>query len=142
MGCAIVELPAKAPLWFYGDQAIDALGRLAPRCTLSRWVLDLPIFKKKIPHWEWPQLFERLTFTDLPFERYVAGGILQRLNRSFGPQSGAAFPKEAPDAQAFDKELQAGVEDGLNEMADGLKAEAAILGRLVEAGFNVRKAIG
>lgn len=25
----VVELPAKAPLWFYGDQAIDALGRRA-----------------------------------------------------------------------------------------------------------------
>ncbi|HZE92095.1 MAG TPA: hypothetical protein VE029_10390, partial [Rhizobacter sp.] len=138
----IVELPAKAPLWFYGDQAIDALGRRAARCTVSRWVLDLPIFKEKIPHWEWPQLFERLTLTDVPIERYVAGGILQRLSRSFGPQAGGAFPKAAPDAQAFDKELQAGVEDGLKEMAAAVKADSAILARWVESGFNVHKALG
>jgi hypothetical protein len=138
----VVELPAKAPLWFYGDQAIDALGKRASRCTVAGWVLDWPIFKEKIPRWEWPMLFDRLTLVDIPFERYVAGGILQRLNRSFGPLHGGAFPKSAPDLREFHEEMQAGVQDGINELTSALKAESGMVARFVESGFNVRKAIG
>lgn len=138
----VIELPAKAPLWFYGDQAIDALGRRASRCTVTQWVFDWPIFKEKIPHWEWPMLLDRLTLVDVPFERYVAGGILQRLNRSFGPLRGGAFPKSAPDLRELNETMQAGVQDGLDELASALKAESAIAARLVESGFDVRKALG
>jgi hypothetical protein len=137
----VVELPHKAPLWFYGDQAIDALGRRASRCTVSSWVIDLPIFKEKIPHWEWPQLFDRLTLVDIPFERYVAGGILQRLNAAFGPAGGGAFPQRAPDARDLDKELQAGVQDGLEGLAADLRADTNLVSRLLDAGFDVRKAL-
>lgn len=106
------------------------------------WVIDLPIFKEKIAHWEWPQLFDRLSLVDIPFERYVAGGILQRLNAAFGPARGAAFPQRAPDARDLDKELQAGVQDGLEGLAADLRADAQLVARLLDAGFDVRKALG
>ncbi len=138
---AVVELPEKAPMWFFGDQAIDALGRRASRCTVSSWVLDLPIFKEKIPRWEWPQLFDRLSLVDIPFERYAAGGILQRLNKAFGPASGQPFPQRAPELKDLDRELQAGVQDGLEHLAADLRADTHLVSRLLDSGFDPRKVL-
>ncbi|UJP06129.1 MAG: hypothetical protein LZF61_03900 [Nitrosomonas sp.] len=70
----MVELPLNTPVWRFGEEAIDALGRRAPRCTVSEWILDFPIFKEKIPRHEWPMLLERFQLVNLPFEQFVAGG--------------------------------------------------------------------
>ena len=61
-----MELTHDAPIWHLGEQAIDALGRRASRCTVTEWVFDLPIFKEKIPRLEWPVLSEQFELVNIP----------------------------------------------------------------------------
>jgi hypothetical protein len=134
----VFELSRKAPLWYYGEQALDALGRRASQCTVSEWVFDWPIFKEKIPRWEWPMLFEQFNLIDIPFERYVAGGILKHLLQEVGPwNTRLPFPQRAASDDVLERVMAAGVEEGLAAMGNDLKAEARLLTKVLENGFRV-----
>lgn len=135
----VAELHADMPLSFLGEQAIDALGRRASRCTISQWVFDWPIFKEKIPWYEWPQLLERFELIDLPIERFVAGGILRTLMKELGPQNEKrGFPEAAPDDKVLERVMLTGVEHGLAELASQLQKEASLALQLGKAQFQVK----
>lgn len=134
----IIELPSNAPIWIYGEQAIDALGRRTSRCTVSEWILDWPIFKEKIPRWEWPMLLERFQLIDVPFERYVAGGILKQLLKDVGPLSQkAAFPQKPISDEQLKRSITLGIDAGLSALGEQMRGEADLASKLVDSGFQV-----
>ncbi len=135
----IVELSPKAPLWYFGDQAIDALGQKTSRCIVTEWIIDWPIFKEKIPRWEWPMLLEKFQLIDVPFEHYVAGGILKQLMQDLGPwNANASFPEKPVNDDALNRAITAGIDVGLAELGKQLQGEAALASKLVASGFQVR----
>lgn len=136
----IVELSPESPLLFLGEQAIDALSRRASRCTISEWILDLPIFKEKIPRWEWPQMIERFELLDVPVEHFVAGSILRELMQQLGVQSGRhSFPDGPPDDKVLERALTVGVQEGLSAMSSQLQREASLAIDLVKGDFRPAK---
>ncbi|MBP0639449.1 hypothetical protein [Cupriavidus sp. AcVe19-6a] len=134
----IVELSIDSPIWLLGEQAINALGLRAPRCTVSEWIFDFPIFKEKIPRWEWPQLFEKFDLVSLPFEHFVAGGILRRLVRDVGPSSSERqFPREAPPDEVLFRAINAGIEEGLDALKEQLTQETVRVTELIRNDFRL-----
>jgi hypothetical protein len=126
-----------------GEQAIDALGRHASRCNITQWVFDWPIFKEKIPHWEWPQMLDKFRLTDIPIEHFVAGGILRELMMQMGEQSGRhTFPEKAPDDKVLERAMSVGVEEGLSALGAQLQAEANAALELVKHNFRVPRVKG
>lgn len=134
----IVELSPRTPIVQLGEEAIDALGRRASRCTVSEWILRFPIFKEKIPRWEWPEFLEKFRLLDLPIEQYVAGGILRHLLREVGPHNPELqFPQNAPNVQVFERAMNAGVKEGLSALAEEVRNEAMLALKLVENNFRL-----
>jgi hypothetical protein len=134
----IVELSPQTPIARLGEVAIDALGQRASRCTVSEWILDFPIFREKIPRWEWPQLVEQFQLIDLPFEQFVAGGILRQLSTAIGPLNPqSSFPDKAPADELLEQVIGAGIEEGLAALQTQLKGEAAVITKLVDNNFRL-----
>lgn len=136
----VVELSADLPIWYLGQQAIDALGRRASRCTVSSWIFDLPIFKEKIPRWEWPVFINKLQFIDIPLEHYVAGGILKQLMNEVGHLNPkATFPEKAIDSKLLEQAMFTGAELGLKELSKHVENEAQSIATLASKGFQLRE---
>lgn len=134
----IVELSIDVPLWILGEQAIDALGLRASRCTVSEFVFDFPIFKEKIPRWEWPQLFDKFQLVNLPFEQFIAGGILRQLMQQVGPANPKLrFPRKAPQDGLLERAMQRGIEEGLSALPERLKSETSLLSKLLDNNFRL-----
>jgi hypothetical protein len=132
-----VEIPKDLPIWVYGEHAIDALSHRASRCTVESWIFDFPIFKEKIPHWEWPMLFDRMQLVNLPFEQFVAGGIARQLLLEVGPlNENNGFPEHAPKAQSLEKAFEVGINEGLSALGQQLRHETALALKLVEDKFS------
>jgi hypothetical protein len=135
----VIEVSPKAPLWHLGEVAIDVLGRRASRCTVESWVFDFPIFKAKIPRWEWPMLFEKFQLIDFPFEQYVAGGVLRQLMQQVGPwNSKLSFPDKPVKDEALERAMLTGVEEGLSALTKQLQTETARVSKLIESRFQLR----
>ncbi len=133
----VVELSPKYPIFTLGEQAIDALGLRASRCTVTEWIVVDKIFKEKIPRWEWPQLLEKLPLINIPFEQYAAGGILRELMQTVGPANAKQrFPERAPDDKDLDRAISAGVEAGLTALTKQLRSEAELALKLAQTGFR------
>jgi len=133
----IVELPLEIPIWSLGEQAIDALGRRASRCTVTEWIFDFPIFKEKIPRWEWPMWLERFKLINLPFEHFVAGGILRQLMLEAGPlNSKCGFPVKAPKDEILERAMHKGIDEGLSALTNLLRSETSLVSKLVENKFR------
>jgi hypothetical protein len=138
----MIELSPGLPIWYYGEQAIDALGRRASRCTVTEWIFDWPIFKEKIPRWEWPMLFDKFQLIDVQFEKFVAGGILQQLMQDIGPwNEKAAFPQKPISADVLNRSISAGIDNGLAMLGKQLQSEAGLISKFVESGFQARKIV-
>ena len=134
----MVEISSTAPIWIIGQQAIDALGRRAPRCTVSRWIFDWPIFVEKIPQWEWPIVIDRFKLINIPIEAFVAGGIAKQLMKDWGPlNEKLIFPKEFGKDEGLQKSMSAGVELGLSELAKQLKIETNLAVKFLDAKFDL-----
>lgn len=135
----VVELSSATSIVALGGQAIDALGLRAPRCTVSEWVFDFPIFKERIPRWEWPQLFDRFTLLTLPFVHYVAGGILRQLVLQVGPAFGRnlQFPRQAPADEALSRAIDMGIQEGLDAFKSQIRNEAALAVQLIDKDFRL-----
>lgn len=132
----MVELSPAASLTRFGEEAIDALGGRASRCTVSEFIFKEPIFKEKIPRHEWPMLFDRFQLIDLPFERYVAGGILRQLLHEVGPHNPKlTFPGKPAADEVLDKAIRTGTEEGLMALSKDLRREARMAVRLADSGF-------
>ncbi len=137
----VVELTLDAPLWYLGEQAIDALGRRAPRCTIAEWIFDFPIFKEKIPRWEWPQWMERFELLELPIEQFVAGAVLRELMQQHGAQSGNhSFPAKAVDDKLLERAMAVGVQEGLSALSSQLQKEGALAIELAKSNFRLSRA--
>jgi hypothetical protein len=136
----IVELPLDTPIWRLGEEAINVLGQRATRCTVSEWILDFPIFKEKIPRLEWPQLFERFQLVDLPFEQFVAGGILNQLRQEVGSLNPKlSFPEKAPKDEILQRAMLAGIEDGLASLMKQLQEEGDLVSKLAASDFRLKE---
>jgi hypothetical protein len=123
----VVELDTHASLRLWGRAGIDALGRQSSRCAVFDWiVVKEPIFKPKIPWWEWVQDLRRFELVDLPIEDYVAGGILHEISHTFGPHSDKRSIVDKPPS---DKELLAAIDRGTDK---GIRA----LGAAIEREFS------
>lgn len=129
----ILELSAETPIYILGGEAMDALGLRASRCTVSEWIWDWPIFKEKIPHWEWPQIIDKFRFINLPLEEFVAGGIIRQLLLEVGPRnSKAQFPQRAAEDRSLDRVINAGIEEGFSAFTRQLQNESSTLSKLME----------
>ncbi|MCI1279011.1 MAG: hypothetical protein LKG23_08525 [Nitrospira sp.] len=133
----MVELSSTAFLARLGEEAINELGLRASRCTVCEFIFKEPVFKEKIPRYEWPMLFDRFQLIDLPFERYVAGGILTHLLREVGPQNQKlSFPDKPVADDVLNEIIRAGTEEGLSALSKELRKEAALATKLAETGFR------
>jgi hypothetical protein len=133
-----VEFPLDAPIWRFGEQAIDALGRRASRCTVNEWIFDFPIFKEKIPRWEWPMLFERFQLINIPFEHFVAGGILRQLMLEVGPHNlKRGFPEKAPNDEILERAMYVGIDEGLSALTKQLQNETSLISKVVANNFRL-----
>lgn len=134
----IVELPVNVPIWHLGEEAIDVLGHRASRCTVSEWVFPTFIFKEKIPRWEWPMLFEKFQLINLPFEQFVAGGILRQLMLEVGPHnSKSSFPDKAPEDEVLDHAVNKGIQEGLSALTKQIHTETSLIQKVVENNFQL-----
>lgn len=131
------QLSPHASILWLGEQAIDVLGRYAPRCTVNDWIFE-PIFKPRIPKWQWPMLGEKLELIDLPFEKFIAGGILRQLATELGPLNPKnSFPKAAPKDEILERAIDKGAAEGLSALSAQIKQEVGLVLKLVESDFRL-----
>jgi hypothetical protein len=136
----VIELPLDAPLRFWGAVGIDALGLRAPRCAVFDWVWPKePIYKPKIPWWEWVQLVPELDFNDIPVEQYMAGGILKELSLHFGPHSKRTINDKPPSSKELARTMERGSEAGLAALKTAVLRENQLVGKLVEHDFQKKE---
>lgn len=135
---AVLELPAGASLRYFGKVGIDVLGRRAPRCAVAEWIWPRePLYKPKIPWWEWRMLPEELAIIDIPIEQYLAGGILRELALTYGHQSGKRSIGDKPPAAAeLERTIAKGADQGLAGLQEDLQREHGLVGRLLEQRLN------
>lgn len=135
----IAGLPLDAPLWQLGTEAIRALGQYASRCVVTDWVLGSFASDKEIPKRELQQIYEQFQFFNLPFEQYVAGGILHQLMLQAGPFNPALqFPSGPPSDELLRSAINEGVEEGLSVLKSQLSSEAALLSNLLANNFRLK----
>ncbi len=136
----VVELPADAPLHFYGAVGIDALGRRAPRCAVFDWVWPKePIYKPKIPWWEWVELIPELDLVDVPFEQYIAGGILHELTHTFGIHSAKrSIADKMPSSGKLERAFSEGTDKGLAALKADLSAQHGLVSKLIDNDFRMK----
>jgi len=133
----IAELSTEAPLRYLGEQAINALSLRASSCAAINWILDSPTFKEEIPRREWSRLAQQFQLFNLPFEQYVAGGILRQLLLNLGPSNPSCpFPTDAPPDEVLEQQINAGVKEGLSALKSQLSAETSLLSNLVNNNFQ------
>ncbi|MBO9712738.1 hypothetical protein [Sphingomonas sp.] len=139
----IVELTPDTPLRILGRYGLDALGRRASRCAVFDWVLPKePIYKPKIPWWEWRMWPPELIYTDVPIEQYVAGGIVRELITSFGLHSKRSIKEGPPAAKELDAALAKGTDAGVAALTEDLKRETGLVSKLIEGGFSTKRIRG
>lgn len=136
----VIELPAEAHLRYFGAAGIDALGRRASQCAVFEWIWPKePIYKPKIPWWEWVQVIPELDLIDIPIEQYMAGGILHELTHAFGVHSKKRSISDKPPTQEeLSRAIAKGTEKGLNQLKSDLQRQGASIGKLVEQDFNLK----
>jgi hypothetical protein len=137
---AVIELPLDAPLRFWGAVGIDALGRRAPRCAVFEWVWPKePIYKPKIPWWEWAELIPELNFVNIPVEQYMAGGILKELSEQFGTHNGnRSINDKPPSLKELARSIERGSEAGLAALKRDLLRQHRVVGELIEQDFQAK----
>ena len=84
-------------------------------------------------------LFEKFQIIDVPFEHYVAGGILKQLLQDLGPwNTKASFPQKPVTDDVLNRAITVGIDAGLAELGKQLQVEATLASKLVASGFQVR----
>lgn len=134
----IVELSADAPIWHLGQEAISALGRRASSCAVTEWVFGSPTSGGVIPCTELTKVFKHPHLFNLPFEQYVAGGILRQLMLQVGPSDPARpFPFEVPPDEELGRAIDDGVREGIDALKVQLKSDAKSVLKLVADDFRL-----
>jgi hypothetical protein len=136
----VVELPLKASLLYWGRAGIDALGRRAGRCAIFDWVWPKePIYKPKIPWWEWRMVIPELGTFDIPVEQYLAGGAVRELAATFGYQSGKRSITDRPPAAAEIERARArGADAGIAALKEDMGRQHGLVTKLMEQDFSAR----
>lgn len=133
-----VEIPQDAPLWYFGEQALGALGRYASVCAVSDWALGSPTFKDELPRWKLQEGLEQFPLFNIAVEQYVAGGILNALMRKVGPFNPKLhFPLDAPEDEILEAAIESGTKMGLEALRTQLTEDAKILLALMTSSFHL-----
>jgi hypothetical protein len=135
----IAELSVNHPIWHLGAQALDALTMRASSCVATGWVLDIPAFKEQISNQQLSKITERFQILNLPFEQYVAGGIIRELMRQVGPANPElCFPSEPPPDEAIECAINDGVVFGMKALGKQLNYEVKHLAGMVKNKFRLQ----
>ena len=137
----LVETLKTGPV--FGGSALDAVGRVAPRCQVVSWVVGV-LLPKWRPFFEvcdpWRDLVgdDRKRFVNpaLVHEALLQGGLLAMAERFPTPEEGVAerAVKELPEIGLAGADRgMAALADHLDRVAAGMKAEAAVSRRAVKA---------
>lgn len=133
---SITELSEDAPLPHLGAEALEALNGFASSCAVTDWVLDIPAFKEQISNQQLARIFGQFEFVNLPFEQYVAGGIVRELMQKFGmTRAGGRFLNADPSDEDLEIAINAGVVAGMKALTDRLENEASLLSRKAATRF-------
>ena len=124
----VVEIPANAPLSYFGAQAIKELRRFASSCAASEWILGSDTFNRALTNPALAQTSNNVSLLNLRVEQFVAGGILKALMKSVGPHHPESkFPTEAPPDEDLEKAINEGTADALSTLEAELANEASKL---------------
>jgi hypothetical protein len=135
----IAELSVDHPIWHLGAQALDALNLRASICAATEWVLDIPAFKEKISNQQLTQITEQFQLLSLPFEQYVAGGIIRELMSQLGPANPERrFPSGPPPDEDIEHAINVGVDVGMQALTEQLSFEVTRLLEMVENKFRMQ----
>jgi hypothetical protein len=135
----IEELSLDAPLWRLGAEALDALRQHTPGGDPTAWVLDIPAFKEQISSQQLSQVTGQFQFLNLPFEQYVAGGIIKELMLTIGPSNPERrFPSAPPSDEALEAAINEGVVKGMSALTQQLSKEAARLSLMAANRFSLQ----
>ncbi|HEY6189262.1 MAG TPA: hypothetical protein VIW80_16535 [Pyrinomonadaceae bacterium] len=133
----IAELSVDDPIWHLGSEALKALGEYTSYGSASEWVLNIPAFREKISNQQLTQITAHFRLLDLPFEQYVAGGIIHNLMHRVGPaRSDHQFPSVPPPDEDIESAINDGVEVGMNALTEQLGLEATRLLGMVNNRFS------
>jgi hypothetical protein len=134
----IAELSVDLPLWHLGAEALEALGLYTSSGIALDWVLNIPAFKERISNQALPQVTEQLQLVSLPFEQYVAGGIIRELmcHLESAKQEGR-FPSEPPTDQEIEHAINEGVGVGMRALTNQLSNEALLLSIMLANNFRL-----
>jgi hypothetical protein len=134
----IVEIPEDAPLWYLGDQCIRALGQYASRCAVTDWIMGSPAFNRAVSNLALQQVSEQFQLFNMPFEQYIAGGVLRQLMLQVGPSNPKLqFPSEVPPDELLQSAINDGVNEGLSALRAQLESEASLLAKLFANDFRL-----
>lgn len=83
-------------------------------------------------------LFEKFQLINLPFEQFVAGGILRQLMLEVGPHnSKSSFPDKAPEDEVLDHAVNKGIQEGLSALTKQIHTETSLIQKVVENNFQL-----
>jgi hypothetical protein len=118
---------------FVGEQAIDALGRIAPVCTVHQWFyydVIRAIDASLLAHLR--GLLEHEPVVPNLLGQFVVGAAFSELIRKFGPDAhGGGLPKGPPDAEAFHAALLHSAARGIASTQDYFRGLADSAERIV-----------
>jgi len=135
----IEELSVDHPVWHLGAEALDALGQHTPGGDPAAWVLEIPAFREQISNQQLSQITEQFQLLNLPFEQYVAGGIIHELMRQLGPANPERrFPSEPPPDALIERVINDGVVFGMNALTEQLGSELTLLSGMVNNNFRLQ----
>lgn len=121
-----VEVPADAPLTYFGDRALKVLGRYASSSAVSEWVLGSVLFNNALSDASVAQISAGVSLLNLNVEQQLAGGILRALMREVGPLNPAlTFPAQAPPDERIEQAINVGTADALASINNQVDNEVA-----------------
>jgi hypothetical protein len=119
-----VEVPADAPLTYFGDRATKVLRRFASSSAVSEWVLGPDIFNNALSDSSVAQIAEGSSLLNLDLEQFLAGGILRALMREVGSLTPELnFPTEAPPDERLEQAITVGTADALASINNHVENE-------------------
>lgn len=130
----VVEIPAEAPVPFFGEQAIKTLRRFASNCAVSEWILGPIAFNNALSN---GKLAERSSLLSLSLQQHIGGGILKALMSDVGPLNRKlTFPDKAPSHDQLTYLINAGTAQALSGIKSQLESDASDLLTVIANNFQ------
>lgn len=135
----IAELSIYHPIWHLGAEALGTLGLYTSSGIALEWVLNIPAFKKWVSNQPLSKITDQFQLLSLPFEQYVAGGIILELMRQVGPADPERrFPNEPPPDEVLERVINEGVDRGMKALREQLTSETSHLLQVVANNFRLQ----